>query len=569
MKREMLKRINLWVVLLVISTMVVACGPGTPAPVTQAPTAGAEAEPTTAPEAEPTSPPAATGPVVLRVSQTKDPPSLDPAKTVESAESHLLRDMMYETLVDYEGASTNLKPNLAASWEVSEDGRVYTLSLQDGVTYSDGSPFNADAVKYTWERYIGVGESASTFWKPVESIEVIDELTVRMTLKYGFGGWLNTLAGANCAVIGPPRSYIEEHATADDPWAEAWLNENGMGTGPYMLEEWRPNEQITFVKNPNYWRGWEGKHVDEILVMNIPEPLTGRQLLEAGETDLNLEAVPADWIDELEANPDVEVVASPDSAVIFYLFLNTQNPPLDDVRVRRAVFSAFSFDAAINDIWNGRAGQPNTILPPWMACDDPDAPRFEYDLEQAKQLLAEAGIEPGELVIRHRQNLTARPIKTKYVLLLSEGLSQIGVTLDIQDTAWPVMMEWSHLPRAETAPYDAMGYWFWGTVMDPDVWFTTLLSCDAIETVYNSSRYCDPEIDRLIEQARAEADPSKRCEIYNQLHRIVYDQAIVLPAVLEPGRIWYRTWLKNYIYRPALENMVHWYDLYIEGRPDL
>lgn len=560
MKRAFPRGFALVVNLLVISTMMLACAPPQ-APIPEAPAS--------APVVEATEAPVPAEPVVLRAVQTKDPPSLDPARTVESAEAHFLRDMMYETLVDFKGATTELVPALAKSWEISQDGRVYTFHLQEGVTYSDGTPFTAEAVKYTWERYLGVGESAKTHWEPVESIAVLDEHTAQMTLKYPYGGWINALAGANCAVIGPPQSYIEEHATPDDPWAEAWMNEHGMGTGPYMLEEWRPAEHLRFVKNPNYWRGWEGKHVDEIITMIVPEPVTGRQLLETGDIDIHLLFLPADWIDALEENPDIEVVVSPDSAVIYYMFVNTQNPPFDDVRVRRALWHAFDFDTAINNIWSGRAGKTASVLPPWMACYDPDTPQFEYDLDKARELLTEAGIEPGdELLVRYRQNLTARPVKSKYVLLFNEGLHQIGVTLDIQDTAWPVMMEWSHRPRDETSPYDAMGYWFWGTVMDPDVWFSKLLSCDAIETVFNSSRYCDPELDKLIEAARAESDLTKRCELYSQLQRIVYDRALILPAVLEPGRLWYRKWVKGYIYRPALENLPNWYDIYIEGRPE-
>ena len=508
------------------------------------------------------------GPVVLRASSSKDPPTLDPAKTVESAEARLLHGMMYETLVGFKGDTTEPVPGLAKSWTISADGLVYIFDLREGVTYSDGSPFNAAAVKYTWERYMGVRESASSFWKPVKSIEVLDEYTVQMTLKYPYGGWLNVLAGANCAVIGPPESYIKKHVTSDDPWAGDWMNDHGMGTGPYMLQEWRHGDFLRFVKNPNYWRGWEGKHVDEILIKTIPEPAMMRLLLEEGEVDINLLFLPADWIEPLQENPDIEVVTSPDSAVIYYIFLNTQNPPLDDVRVRRAIFHAFDFDAAINQIWGGLAGKPASILPAWMMGFDPNTPQFDYDLEKARALLAEAGIKPGELTVRLRQNLTARPIKTKYVLLLNEGLHKIGVTLDIQDTAWPVMMEYSHRPLTETAPYDVMGYWFWGTVMDPDVWFSKLLTCEAVETVMNSSRYCDPELDKLIEEAAGTVDREKRCALYSKLQRIVYERAILLPAVQEPGRLWYRKWVKGYIYRPALENLPNWYDIYIEGRAE-
>jgi len=506
--------------------------------------------------------------VVLRCVGSNEPPSLDPAKTMESAEARVLRGMMYETLIDFEGDTTKLIPNLAKSWTISEDGLVYSFKLQEGITYSNGTPFDAEAVKYTWRRNIGVGESGSAWWGLVESIEVVDEYSFQVTLKYPYGGWLNFLAGANCAVIGPPESYIEEYATPDDPWAAEWLNSHVMGTGPYMLDKWQRGDFLRFAKNPNYWRGWTGKHVDEILIKNVPELSTMRLMLESGESDIFLEFVPADWIEPLTENPNVTVFTSSSSAVIFYFFLNTQNPPLDDIRVRSAIFHAFDFDTAVDKVWFGLAQQPTSILPSWMTCYDPNTPKFEYDLEKAKALLAEAGIKPGELVLRLRQNLANRPVKTKYVLLLMEGLSKIGVTLDIQDTAWSVMMGWTHRPLTETSPYDVMGYWFWGTVMDPDVWLSKLVTCEAVTTVMNSSRYCDPELDKLIQEAAATADREQRCELYSQLQRILYDRAILLPAVQEPGRIAYSKWVKGYLYRPALENIPNWYDIYIEGREE-
>ena len=247
-----------------------------------------------------------------------DPGSLDPAATSSTDYTWFLYFQIYEQLCKLDG-DAQVVPVLATSWDINEAGDEYVFHLRKGVTFHDGSTFNADAVRYSFERIFAVNMGPGAWMQEHVGLpEVIDEYTVKFTLKHPyetFPGLLASLMGG--AYIVSPTAF-RANATDNDPWAVEWARSNAIGSGPYKLDEWIHGQFITLSKNEGYWKGWGGEHFDGILFRVVRETSSRVLGLMAGTLDfaigLNYTDVPP-----LEADPGVEVNVVPSS----YLYMIT------------------------------------------------------------------------------------------------------------------------------------------------------------------------------------------------------------------------------------------------------
>ena len=266
-------------------------------------------------------------------------PSLSPQELMRSRSIHRCRSMgqspllwraVYENLIKYEGDTLDIVPNLAESYEVSKDGLTYTFKIRPGITFTDGAPLDAAAVKLSIERQIGVKQGIGYVFANVNALETPDDMTFVMTLSAPSDGILSAFAGMYAPYIISPKAITENEQDGD--WAQGWLRDNMVGTGPYVLDSYSQSQQAVFSRNPDYWGGWDGEHFDQIIVSYVKEPATERLLLEQGEVDVAL-FLPDDAVEELDGTEGI-VVTDVASWNLYYLVLPCSEK--DQLRTRRS-----------------------------------------------------------------------------------------------------------------------------------------------------------------------------------------------------------------------------------------
>jgi peptide/nickel transport system substrate-binding protein len=326
---------------------------------------------------------------VLRVGTSVEPPTLDPQRDAGGPASEV-QENIFETLVAFDN-DMNLVPLLAESWEVSDDGTIYTFTLRNGVEFHDGTSMNAEAVKFSFDRALGrVDEKTSryaTLLTQLDDVEVIDEHTVAFHLNDTFAPFLNNLAHLGNAILSP--TAVEEQG--ED------FGHSPIGTGPFRFESWNTGQQIRLVRNDDYWR--EPAELGGVTFRYIPDASTRLVSLESREIDVAL-AVPESDFERLSQVPGIETYKA-DTLRTVYLWFNPNMPPFDDIAVREAVVKAIDREgiaAAILEGLHRPATRP--VFAPGVFGVSDDVTPYLYDPEAAVQTLQEAGWEMGRTGVR-------------------------------------------------------------------------------------------------------------------------------------------------------------------------
>lgn len=411
----------------------------------------------------------------------------------------------------------DIVPKLAESYEVSPDGRVWTLYLRRGIAFHDGTPFNAEAVKYNIERIIDP-DNAVTFaflLNAVREVRVVDEYTVELVTDEPFAPIVNHLTHSATGIQSP--TAIERYG--DD------YGQNPVGTGPFVFKEWVAGDHITLARNPDYWG--DPAEVEEVVFRVVPEDGPRMLMVQTGEAHVAVR-VPPEMADVLDRDPNITVVRTPSVRVI-YVALNTYQKadgpenPFADPRVRRAVNYAVD-NEAINQFILGGVGR---------ALDAPIAPgvfgyqpihKYEYNPERARQLLAEAGYPNGFRTKLYTPN--GRYLKDIEVAeAIQAQLAEVGIIADIVTMEWAAYLQTTELPPEENpAPMMLIG---WGTVTgDADYGLYPLFhSSQWVPTGSNRSFYSNPSVDELLELARTNPNPSVRQATYREAMAMIMQDA--------------------------------------------
>lgn len=448
-----MKRIPLYMSLFVVlSVLLSACGGGAaPAP-TEAETVPTEAPATEAPAPEPTEPPVA-APLVLKYASSANITTWDPIASFSTEAAYMAN--MYEQLlrVNPPDSAERFTPLLAESWEKSDDGLVWTFKLRPDVKFHDGEPLTAEAVKKSIE-LAKEKAGASFIWLPLDTVEAVDDLTVKFTLKWAQP--LELILGSEyAAYIVSPKAL--DAAAADENFWSAGVS---AGTGPYMLESYTPDQEIVLTKNPDYWGGWEEGQYDKVLAQIVPEATTRQQMLEGGEADI-VTTIPSDSYASFEDNPDYTVTYEP-SLFNYTAFFNTMKPPLDNPKVRQALAYAMPYEDIINIGANGRGTQSYGAAPNGVFPHSTDVKQYTYDLEKAKELLKEAGYEEGFPL--RMTYASENSIEETFAPLIKDSLAQIGVDVSIEPMQFNE--QWT---LAKTDPANAQDIFvllYWPTYSD-------------------------------------------------------------------------------------------------------
>ncbi len=318
--------------------------------------------------------------------------------------------MVYEQLVtiDYD---YNFGPGLATSWDISDDGTVWTFHLRKGVKFHDGSDFNAKVVEW-WVNKMKTGANDYVF-EPLTDLKVIDDYTIEMTFN---GPYPNLLFNIASSFAGIPSMELYEKC------GEAYgaTPECTAGTGPFILKEWVQNDHLTLVKNPDYnwapeWTNHEGPaNVDKIVYRIIPEDATRTIELQAGNVQLLIDPPLPQELSQYQNNPDYFVITGPDPSVQF-IGMNVNFPLFADLRTRQAVGYAIDRDLILETVYQGIGNVRTTYLPAELGGDKGVADVApSYDPEKAKALLAEVGWEMGDDGILVAKNVEGVDPGTKF-----------------------------------------------------------------------------------------------------------------------------------------------------------
>lgn len=500
----------LFILLAMMLVTLSACQPAAPTPVANEPSAP-QAQPTTAgtdetqESAAPPAEPVAAEPKTLVI-------GLDSVNyprrgwTIDTDDAFSMSYIGFlETLVkvDYEG---NMVPSLAESWD-QVDETTWQFNLRQDVSFTNGEPFNADAVVNALN-YIKNsptpprGITADTF----SSIEAADEYTVIIRTAAFDSLVPNRLTSPNTGILAPS-AYIADSGPVD-PF--------NTGTGPFILTEEVPDQSVTVVKNPDYWGG-EVK-LDGATILHVPDAQIRAGMLQTGEIDIDVH-VPVEQLPVLEADPEITILRlqTPRTTT---LHLNMSRPPFDDVRVRQAVAYALDKQAIVDATLEGVGAPAVGPISPSEVWVNADLKGYPYDPEKARELLSEAGYAEGELTV----GLWTYPTRANLpltALAIQEMLADIGVNVEIRLAQYDPMA-----PDVLAGNYD-MFIISRNHVLDnydPEGFFSSDYSCDGS---FNMELFCDETFDSLLAEARGMTDVEARYDIYRQLQTILVDEQCV------------------------------------------
>ncbi len=508
-----------------------------------------------------------------------DPQTLDPAECYGVPGSSIIYNV-YDRLVTYKGSdSKTIYPSLATSWEVDSTGKNWTFHLRKGVKFSNGDPFNAEAVKFSFDRVLimnspqtGVAWILSQYmytynattgkWNSPDgesSVRVIDDYTVQFKLREPYGGFLATLAFTVSSIVDP--KVVNEHGGVVPNQDNDWMSQHMVGTGPYKLVEWKHNEYIKLEWNPNYWGGWKGKHVKYVIRKNVAEISTREQELLKGDADMA--NIPYDHIQDLKGKEGIKVEESGLTYNVDMMEMNTrptyngQPNPLHNKLVRQAISYAIDYQDIIKEVYMGYAVQLQGPIPKGMPCHDDNLFMYHHDPAKAKQLLKEAGYENGFSVTI--LTIVGYTDYVKIAQIVKENLAEVGISATVQTLARPTVLD-----KMDRGDYSMLIEGWAPDYNDPDDYIFPFLASYGIGGDTYRTGWHNATFDKLVMEAKFEVNPEKRCALYKQAQEIaIEDPAMVYLAQTEHIGI-YRTWLHGYQYNPVRDRAPNFYDLYKE-----
>lgn len=470
-----------------------------------------------------------------------DPESLDPNK-ISSAPAGMVLTHIAETLL-LMTEDLKIAPLLATGWQVSEDGRTVVLTLRKGVLFHDGTPFNAAAVKANLERF-RKATFAFLLFPRVQTIDVVDEHTIRLNLDMPFAPLLSNLSHNFVAMLSP-KQFVEGKDIMDP-----------VGTGPFKFDKWVRGDYVRIVRNPDYWG--DKAYLDSVVFKVVPTDATRLVLLETGQVHAIMRVPPLD-APRVAATRGIEVVRVPGVRTI-YIGFNVTKAPFTDVRVRQAFNYAVDKEAIVKEILGGAGGVSDAPIMPLIFGHSPQTP-YKYDPEKAKALLKEAGIPKGYKVTFHYP--TGRYVKDAAIAEAVQAyLRDVGIELELVTMEWAAYLAFMNKPVAEST--HVMYMLGWGTVtLDADYGLYALFhSSQWVPTGSARSYYGNPTVDALLDAARTIADPGARKDLYARAISQIWKDAPWLFLHYEGQINAQRTIAKGLVHHPREYILAHraWLD---------
>ena len=454
---------------------------------------------------------------VLVVGQIAEPKSLDPA-TVTAVNDFRILMNIYDGLVRYKDGSLETEPGLAESWTISPDALVYTFKLRKGVKFHDGSAFDADAVKFNFDRMLDEKGPfhdtgpfpLSFFFSAVDKVAVVDPLTVEFRLKEPYAPFLSNLAYPTGLIVSPAavKKYGKE------------FGRHPSGTGPFKFAAWDSNAKVVVDRNDDYWGG--KPTLKSVVFRPLTDGNTRVAEMLSGGIDLMVE-VPPDSLQKFSSDKTYNVYqqAGPH---LWFLILNAKSGPFADKRVRQAVNYAIDKKALVDHVLQGTAEIAAGPTPPAFAwAYDEKLQPYPYDPDKARALIKEAGAEGKELTFYVTEGGSGMLDPVPMGTAIQADLAKVGLKVKIETYEWNTFLGKVNPGLDGKADMAEMA---WMT-NDPDTLPFLALRTGAFPDKggFNSGYYSNPKVDELLEAARKSTDQKERAGLYKQMQEIVRDDA--------------------------------------------
>lgn len=476
----------------------------------------------------------------LNVGISFDATNFDPAQTQDNM-SLWVEMEIFSRLVRVNNVGTDIEGDLAESWDISEDGTEYIFHLRPDAKFSDGSPVTADDVVYSIERASGDDTLVAWTFEAVESVEAVDPATVKITLNGPAAPFANDIALWGASIV--------SKAAMEASGGEFELAP--LGSGPFILDSWQKGQQIVLKKNPHYWEkdadGNALPYLDQVNLLVLTDDNTRMLKLQAGEIDAALD-VPYNQIAPLSQNPGLLISATPLYGITS-VALNQKKAEFADLNVRQAMNYAINREAMIQTalFGYGRAAcSPINLV--WFYTDKYCYP---YDLEKAKQLMAESSAPDG--FSASLQVPAGDTVSNQLAVMLKDMLAQINIDVAIEPIDPGTLWE-----RRTQQDYDmSIGS---GTSDNLDPNSNMLFCCVSDGGAFSSyTGWADPEVDDIFRQTQAEMDFDKRNELYDEFQRLVMERGPSLNLVHQVNRYGALATTHNFFLDPT----AHWHLEYV------
>jgi peptide/nickel transport system substrate-binding protein len=471
-------------------------------------------------------------PTVLVFGSGGQPANLEPGN-IEDGNSIYVQQQIYDRLIDFEPGGTKPIPALATEWSASDDGLTWTFKLRNGVKFHDGTPFNAEAVRVSFDRWwdakspLGFRDAGKSYaiWSELfggykgskdsllQNIKVVDDQTIQFVLKQPFAAFPAAI-GSGYFGIASPTAIKKAGANYGIAGSLA------VGTGPYKFVEWRTGDRITLEKNSDYWNGTP--KMEQLVFRFITEPASRLAELRAGSIDFTVDIAP-DQLKELQNDQNLKEVRRP-SLNVGYLALNPSYAPLAKKEVRQAIAMAINRKEITQAFWSGLAESDSHFTPPSMkAFQDASLGDYQYNPDEAKKMLATAGYPDGfdlelwYMPVSRPYFPTPKPIAEAF----SASLSQIGIRVKLNTKDWAAYLE----DRQKAPGYQAFMLGWTGDYGDPDNFYYPHFG----PGISDLGDWKNARVFKLLDDARKESQESERAKMYAEVDKILFSEAVRIP----------------------------------------
>ncbi|MBX3621077.1 MAG: ABC transporter substrate-binding protein [Rhizobacter sp.] len=470
----------------------------------------------------------------LTVCTEASPDGFDIAQYESAVTNDAAGRTIYDQLLGFKPGTTEIRPGLAETWDISADGLVYTLHLRKGVKFHSTPwfkptrEFNADDVLWSLKRMNdkqhpahAAARNGFVYWEGmgmsslIKAIDKVDAYTVRITLVRPEAPFLADLAmeAIGSIVSAEYGEQLQKAGKLDQ------LNTQPVGTGPFVFKSYQKDAIIRYTANTAYWGG--APKVDNLIFAITLDPNVRVQRLKAGECLVGTNMKP-ETVSTFDHDPNVKIVRS-NPLLTGYIALNTRRKFLSDKRFREALWLAFDKKTYVASVYGGNATPAASFLPPPMWSHDKSLVD-RHGVDKARQLVKASGYDGTELAIFTR--IGGSIDGKRAAELMQADWAAIGVKAKVQ------MIEWGELlKRTGKGDHDITFLNWAGDNGDPDNFLTTNLSCAAVTGGGNKSQWCDKTFDELLDTARKTVDPKKRTELYVKAQKRLYDEVPIIPTV--------------------------------------
>ncbi|MGL5051901.1 MAG: glutathione ABC transporter substrate-binding protein [Fusobacteriaceae bacterium] len=475
----------------------------------------------------------------LVIAQGADAKSLDPHATNDQPSSRVAAQI-YDRLVEQD---ENMKPQpgLAESWE-QLDPKTTIFNLRKGVKFHNGEELKASDVKFTLDRMLKSAQ-VSHIVGAIETIEVIDDYTVKVTTKEAFGPLLNHLAHTAASIL-------NEKAVTE---SGDQYGQKPIGTGAYMMDTWQAGDSIALKSNPEYYKG--ASPIESVVFRSIPEGTNRTIGLETKEIDIAYDVEPIDKA-RVQEDPNLELIEEP-SLSMAYLGFNVNKAPFDNVKVRQAVAYALDVKPIIDVVYQGSGTSANSPIGPLVFGYNENAKSYENDMVKAKELLSEAGYPNG---FSFKLWTNDSPARRDIAVIVQDQLKQIGIDVTIETLEWG-----AYLDGTARGEHDMFILGWVSVTGDADYGLYPLFHSSAQGGAGNRSFYSNPVVDKQLEEARASVDPVLRKKLYGEIQLKVQEDLPILTIAYTTQNVGVQKNVKNFKMNPAGHHKV--FGVTFEGGP--